>query len=244
MTPLRVLSLLVLCTACAAPPLRVASDLDNMPFAGVDADGTSVGRDVEMMQELADRIGRDLVWVRMPFEQLLEAVETGEVDAVCATLGVTAERQERMAFTRPYYRTSIAVIVRSGEGEPTTLAGLKSLRVSGARGTTAARAVLAHLPHAQAVTNNPKGTPTAERLLRGEIDAAAMDGPAADALVAASGGAIARLAEDLDREDYALAVPLADKRLVRRLNHALDQLSASGWLADLDARHGLPVSAR
>ena len=30
------------------PPLVVASDLDNLPFAGLDQDGTPIGRDVEI----------------------------------------------------------------------------------------------------------------------------------------------------------------------------------------------------
>ena len=46
---------LLACSAPAPPgqqaqrPLVVASDLDNMPFAGVDEQGTPIGRDVEMM---------------------------------------------------------------------------------------------------------------------------------------------------------------------------------------------------
>ena len=56
-------ALLPACTSLAAPtpPLRVASDLDNRPFAWVDDAGTPHGRDVEMIQAVAERPGRPLV---------------------------------------------------------------------------------------------------------------------------------------------------------------------------------------
>ncbi len=241
------LLLLLLCAACAsapreAPVLCVASDLDNPPFAGVDGAGVAYGHDVELMTELARRIGRRLVWERMPFGELLPAVEAGEVDAVCATLGITPERSERVGFTRPYFRTAIAVVVRTGPGEPTSMAELAGLRVSGAQGTTAARAVLTHLPDALAVTSGPKDSPTRERLLSAAIDAAVMDGPAADALVAGADGRLARLPRALDAENYGIALPKKRRDLLIELDHALGELERTGWLAKLDARHGLEPS--
>jgi polar amino acid transport system substrate-binding protein len=188
-----------------------------------------------MMKELGEALGRRIEWWRMPFEHLLPAVEAGDVDVVCATIGVTPERAERMAFTRPYYRTTIAVVVRAGPGEPTELADLAGRRVAAGTGTTSERAVRAHLPDAIGVFATERELPTSERLLAREIDAAAMDGPAAAALVAASEGRLARLAEPLDEELYALAVPLRRKSLLRALDRALERID----LDALDARHGL-----
>ena len=235
--------LLIASTSCATPgtgqgPLEVASDLDNAPFAFVDGEGTPKGRDVEMMEELASRLGRELVWVRMPFAELLPTVEEGRVDAVCATMGITPERAERVSFTRPYYRTMIAVVVRSRPGEPRQLAELRGRSVSGAAGTTSERAIRQHLPGALlAVTD--KDAPTWQRLQSGEIDAAVCDGPAADAMVAASGGLLRRLEESLGGEDYALVVPRGETTLREALDSELAELEAEGWLAELDARFGL-----
>jgi len=217
---------------CATPPaarpaLVVASDLDNLPFAGVDADGRPIGRDVELMERLAAGIGRRVEWRRMPFAELLGAAERGEVDVVCATLGITPERAERVLFTRPYFETSIAVVVRAGPpdgGEPTTLAELAGRAVAAGAGTTSERAVRLRLPEAVGVFENERETPTEQRLAAREIDAAVMDGPAADALVAASGGRLVRLAQDLDRERYALALAPGRTRLKSQLDRELARL--------------------
>lgn len=237
---------LALLAACASVPnvrtevVVVASDLDNMPFAGVDAAGQPIGRDVEMMDEIARMSGVTLEWRRMPFAELMPAVERGDVDAVCATLGITPERMRRMAFTRPYYRTSIAVVVRTGGGEPTTLAGLRGRRVTGGAGTTSERAIRERLTGSTLVTTDDKGASAIERLLAGDVDGAVMDGPAADALVAEHPGVLVRLDQDLDRELYGIAIDPRRDDLLRAWNHVLFELECDDWLEELDARHGVP----
>jgi polar amino acid transport system substrate-binding protein len=242
------LPLLLAVGACAAPraglgaadtaeTLVVGSDLDNAPFAYVGANGKPAGRDVEMMAMLAERLGLELEWRRMPFEALLDACERGDVDVVCATLGITPERAERVLFTEPYFSTSIAVVTRAGAGEPQALADLDGRRVAAGAGTTSERAVRSRLPAALGVFENKTGLDAAARLAAREVDAVVLDGPAADALVAASGGRLRRLAEALAAERYALALP-PDRPLLRgTLERGLRELD--GEWKRLDARHGL-----
>jgi polar amino acid transport system substrate-binding protein len=235
------------CAACAARatargaarPLRVASDLDNPPFAWVELDGQPGGRDVDMMTELAVLLGRPLEWQRMAFAELLPAVERGAVDVACATLGVTPERAERVRFTRPYFETRLAVVVRAGSGEPEELADLEGRRVGGGAGTTAERAILRELPRARGVFESESERPALERLLAADVDALVMDAPAAEALVAASTGRLRVLAADLGPERYALALPMDSAALERQLSRALDVLERRGRLAELDREHGL-----
>lgn len=240
---------LTLTGACAndphrtLPPLVVASDLDNLPFAGVDAEGNPVGRDVEMMEELAERIDRELEWQRMPFDELLPAAEAGRVDVVCATIGISPERAERVAFTRPYFRTKIAIVVRAGPGEPDSTASLARRRVAAARGTTSEVALVRQLPAAIPFLDQPEWPGTDQLLRTGIIDAAVMDGPAADTLVAANAGVLRRLPEDLASEDYALALPLSHEGLRRRLNQSLEEMRLLGWMRALDERYGLAPTA-
>jgi polar amino acid transport system substrate-binding protein len=234
-----------LVTACATPgssdraPLRVASDLDNPPFAGFDDEAGPHGREVEMVEELGRLTQRRIEWVRMPFDKLVLAVEAGEVDALCATFGVTPERAQRVAYTRPYFETSIAIVCRSGMNEPRTTAALAGKRVAAAAGTTSQRAVSRHLPDAIGVFENKDELQTDERLLSRAVDAAVMDRPAAEALVKASAGRLVRLDEVLDGESYALAIRLGRDELLDELNAALETMESSGKMRELDARFGL-----
>jgi glutamine transport system substrate-binding protein len=223
-------------------PLWVASDLDNPPFAEVGADGEPRGRDVEMIVELARRLGRPVQWRRLPFEALLPAVERGEVDLVCATLGITPERQGRVRFTKPYFETDLRVVVRAGPGEPRSLAELAGRRVGAGSGTTSERALLRALPESIALVGGSKDKTIAERLASGELDGYVLDGPNAAALVSASTGRLESLEPALESERYALALPLSASRLTAELDQHLADMRREGFLLLLDARYGLVAS--
>lgn len=237
----------VLLAACRAndgvvAPLVVASDLDNPPFAQVGDDGEPRGRDVEMVVELARRLGRPLVWRRLPFQDLLPAVERGEVDLVCATLGITPERQGRVRFTKPYFETDLRVVVRAGPGEPKTLADLDGRRIGAGSGTTSERALLRALPASVAVVGGSKDKTIAERLASGDLDGYVLDGPNAAALVGASTGRLESLDPALESERYALALPLSAAQLTAELDQHLADMRREGFLLLLDARYGLVAS--
>ena len=216
----------------------VVSDLDNPPFVRVDvASGRPAGRDVEMLTEVSERLGVELDWQRMPFSDLIGAVESGDADLACATLGISAERAERIRFSRPYFVTELAVVVRAGEGL-TKLEQLRTSKIYAGAGTTSQAAVLTQLPEAEGLFE-AKEASTAELLLDGVVDAAVMDGPNADAMVEGSEGLLERLSVDLNRERYALAVDPSQVDLVRRIDEVLDDLEREGFLLLLDVSHGL-----
>lgn len=235
--------LAALLAACASAPhddtFVVGCDFDNPPFAFVAADGSSVGRDIEMMERIAHDAGLTLEWRKLPFDELLDAVVTGEVDAACATLGITAERERVVAFSTPYYETRIACLVRSGPGEPTSLAELTDRKVAAGRGTTSEAALSAVLPRAIAVVTTKAPKPTRERLRLKEIDAAVMDGPDADDLAAAHPDLFRVIEKPLAVERYAIALTRDDGALKEKVDAALARLRANGWLAELDRRWGL-----
>lgn len=66
-----------------------------------------------------------LIFIPVPFDQLLERVASGQGGIAAAGLTVTSDRQETVAFTDPYLKGVTEVVVgRPGLGE---LAGLESL---------------------------------------------------------------------------------------------------------------------
>lgn len=226
-------------TLLPSDTLRVACDFDNAPFAFVDDAGAYGGRDVEMMESLGKEMGVTIEWVKLPFEQLLPAAERNEVDAVCATVGITKKRGERVLFTRPYFATRIAALVRVGEGEPKSLHDLAGKKVAASPGTTSEFAMRSHLQNAVAVFDNTAKKKADVRLLEREVDAVVQDGPDADDFADTSEGRLTVLTEPVAIELYAIVVSPKQSAWIPRLDAALDALDRDGRLTALDARHGL-----
>lgn len=58
----------------------VGTSADYAPYEFVDDAGKITGFDVELMEEIAKRMGVELVWTDMPFDSLIAAVQEGKID--------------------------------------------------------------------------------------------------------------------------------------------------------------------
>lgn len=229
-----------LLTGCASkPPIVVGSDLANPPFAYRDGNGNAAGRDVEMMVAIALMLDRELTWKQIEFDELLPAAEAGRVDVVCATLGVTPERSQRVDFSRPYFFTELVVVVRDAPDAPQTLHDLNSRKVAAGAGTTSQRAVKQLLPDSIGVFEAEGELSSVDRLLSGDIDAVVMDGPAADAAMAAAPGKLRRIPGLFTTESYALALPKNEGALRSQIDECLVTLQHGGSLDRWNGKYGL-----
>lgn len=114
--------------AVAQEPLRIATK-ESPPFAMREADGSWTGISIELWAEIAARLELDyrLVDGATP-EAMLAGVAAGDYDLAISALSVTAEREERVDFSHPYYSTGLGVAVsgQGGDGVERILRGLFS----------------------------------------------------------------------------------------------------------------------
>lgn len=81
------------------------------PFS-FESDETQSGFSVELMNEAASRIGRDVDWLRLDsFGDMLAAVQDGRADAAIANISITAERERVMDFSQPMFESGIQVLL-------------------------------------------------------------------------------------------------------------------------------------
>jgi polar amino acid transport system substrate-binding protein len=225
-------------------PWIVASNLDNPPFAWVDNTGEPRGRDVVMAQIMAESLGRELVWRRMPFTQVLDALERGEVDSVIATLGYTPERAQRVRMSRPYYVTSLRALVRIGPGEPQELADLVGKTLSVGEGTTSERAARRYSGSVVLSDPSPISRLAFERLHKREVDAGIMDGPIAHEFAAEYADFLRVLPMPIATEAYVVGVRPDAPELLHAINAILARMQAEGLLEELDQLYEVPRSER
>ncbi|MFD2674481.1 substrate-binding periplasmic protein [Gulosibacter bifidus] len=99
------------------------------PLFGLSPDGgaTRPGYEPEAAALVAAKLGRDIEWVILPWEDMIPAVQRGDADAVWCGQGIIPSRQEQVAFTRPYAVFNESVLVRAGDParSPEDLAGYR-----------------------------------------------------------------------------------------------------------------------
>ena len=72
------------------------------------------GYDVMMAKKIADELGYELEIVKLDWDSLVPAVQSGKVDCVIAGQSITAERLQSVDFSDPYYFATIVALVKSG----------------------------------------------------------------------------------------------------------------------------------
>ncbi len=81
------------------------------PFALRDGNGEWEGITVALLRELGTSLNIDFELVEMDLTQMLEAVESGEVDAAASALTITADREGAVDFTHPFYSSGLGIAV-------------------------------------------------------------------------------------------------------------------------------------
>lgn len=100
-----------------SPPLRLAClDAEAPPlFTLWTPENGRGGYEPGVAAALGTELGREIEWVRVPWVDMIPAVQRGDADAVLCGQGITAERQTQVDFTRPYAIFHEGVLIRRGD---------------------------------------------------------------------------------------------------------------------------------
>ncbi|MCR9086991.1 MAG: ABC transporter substrate-binding protein [Rhodobacteraceae bacterium] len=123
-----------LAVAATADTLTVGANVGNVPWEFQDADGNIVGFEVDLATAVAEKLGRDLEIVNIPFNGLFSAVQSGRIDMAMSSITITEERLESVSFAQPYYDSDQS-LTTAAEG-PTSLEEMKGKVVGVDTGST------------------------------------------------------------------------------------------------------------
>lgn len=118
--------------------LKVAMECGYAPYnwtQPTDANGAvaisgspdfAYGYDVMMAKLIAEKLGYELEIVKLDWDSLVPAVQSGTVDCVIAGQSITSQRMEMVDFSEPYYYASIITLVK-GDGKYAGAKGVADL---------------------------------------------------------------------------------------------------------------------
>ncbi len=160
--------------------LKVAMSGEQQPFNFTYGKSKSIiGFDVDLANALAGLMNVKLEIVQLPFDELLEAVESGKADMVISGMTITPERSRSVSFVGPYMLSGKSLLVtnklmasaKSGSGFNDS-----SVKLAALKGSTSESIVEQKLPEAslRTIANYDEGV---DMLLRGKVDGLVADMP-------------------------------------------------------------------
>lgn len=97
---------------CAYAPFNWTQSDDSNGAVAIEGGGFAGGYDVEIAKKIAEGLGKKLVIVKLVWDGLEPAVDSGRIDAIIAGMSPTAERKTRIDFTDKYYTSDLVVVVK------------------------------------------------------------------------------------------------------------------------------------
>jgi len=213
----------------------VGTSADYPPFEYVDENGDFAGFDIELMQEVGDRLGVEIEWQDIGFDGLIGSLQTGKIDAAIAAMSATAERDEQVDFSVNYYIGKDAVLVASDSGLTiNSKEDLDGMRVAVQTGTIQDDWVTENLKNAE-ISRYERAEQAVQDLKSGRVDAAAMDFFAASAYV--DQGVELALETNFAEEHMAIAIPEGASELKAQLDGVIQELQDEGFVDDLGMKY-------
>ena len=114
--------------------LTVGTDTPYPPFEFGDAPDYN-GFDVNLVDEIANRLGLETKWVDTSFDTIFTDVAQGKFDMVASASTITPDRQKTVNFSDPYYSAQQALLVPEGS-DISSVEDLDGKTVGAQNGTT------------------------------------------------------------------------------------------------------------
>ena len=216
--------------------LTVGFDANFPPYGYMDENGEYIGFDLDLAQEVCDRLGWELVKQPIDWDSKDMELSSGSID--CIWNGFTYNgREEDYAWTTPYVDNSQVFVVAADSGI-TSAADLAG-KVVNVQADSSALTALEDESNAELsasfaeLIQVPEYNTAFMNLEAGAADAVALDIGVANYQVASRGDAFVILEEPLSTEVYAVGFLLGNEALKDVVQEQLDAMAADGKFAEI-----------
>lgn len=219
----------------AAGVLNVATSADFAPFefhALIDGKDTIVGADIDMVNEIADRLGVEVNILDLDFNAVLTALQQGKADIAVSGISATDERKQTFDFTDNYFTPEQKLVVnKKNESAFDSIESLSGKKVGAQKGSIQEMIVQDQLADSQLVSI-AKVPNLVNELKQGSIDGLVLESAVAESYVAQNDDLVITdvALEASEGDSYAIALPKGSTELQEELNSILKELIEDGTI--------------
>lgn len=234
-------SALVLGTAALAEPVKVGIASEPYPpFAAPDAAGNWVGWEVDMIAAVCAAAELECVVTPVAWDGMIPSLTSGQIDAIMASMSITADRLQTIDFSDKYYNTPTVVVAAKGSGITATDAGLAGKIIGVQVSTVHQDYAQTHFKSAEIKLYQTQDEANQD-LVAGRIDATQADSIALDAFLKSDTGAccenVGAVADDKDILGLGVGVGLrkGEDDLKAKFNAGIAKVVADGTYEKVSA---------
>lgn len=224
----------------------VATDTTLIPMSFVNDKSQIAGFEPDLMQAIADRAGFDIELTAVDWPGLFGGLITRKFDMVISSVTILPERKDKMAFSVPYLKSGISIVVKKDTEGVTTIDDIiKQNLLAGAQVGTTAYFFLEKYPNIRKKGYQLYGHAVAD-LINGEVDAVLGESTATLYYKNQQKDyfqKIKTVGDILTDEYYGIVLRKEDTKLLAKVNAALETLLADGTVEKLHAKWNLGNSS-
>ena len=220
--------------------LRIGIEGAHPPFNYFDAFGDLRGFDIDIARVICAKLKAECIFVVRDWPEIIDGLTSGAYDAIVSSLAITEERRERIAFSKPYYRTTSVFVLP--KASPITRFARAALgnRVVGAQAGSIHQAYLEETYWGTTVRPYPTEEEAFLDLAAGRVDAILVDKlVAAHWLAKHDDGHCCRIdgPEMTISEGIGVGLRKGDADLKKKIDAAIDAMRADGTYQTINAKY-------
>lgn len=217
----------------------MSADYAPYEFHYIDENGKDVigGFDVDIANEIANKIGVDLVIQEMDFDALVSALPAGKVDLVISGMNPTEERAKVVDFSEVYYNSKHGILVRAEDADKyQTFADLEGAKVGVQLGSTQEKIAKTEIPNVNLQQLSNINNLILE-LKAGKVDAIVMEKPVAEMAVKSNPKlAVGKPIYEEQTGGNAVGIAKNNPQLLAKVNEVITELNESGKMDEYIAK--------
>lgn len=217
--------------------LKVGTAPNYKPF-NYKQDSKLTGFDTDLVEEIAQKNGIEIVWIETNFDGLIPALKASKIDMIASAMSATDERRQSVDFTKPYYMSKNLYIKLKNNEALQTKTDLEGKKIGVQLGTLQENTAKA-IKDAQVQSNKDLNIAVLA-LKSNKIDAIVADQDTAKGFLAENPDLVSFYQETDGGEGFSFAFDKdKQKEVIEIFNKGIDEAKANGFYDSLVKKYEL-----
>lgn len=216
--------------------LVLGLDASFPPMGFTDENNEIIGFDIDVAQEVCNRMGVELVKQPINWDTKEEDLKVGKIDCIWNGMSINPARAEAMNLSDPYMKNEMIFVVPA-DSEVKSMDDLEGKTVGVQTGSTA-QEILEAWDKFDTITESPleENVTALSQMELGFSDAVFLDSVVANYFITSSNKDYVVLDGNLEAEEYAVGFRKEDQALRDEVQKTLSEMKADGALGEISTK--------